>query len=126
MRNAIKHLAALGVFAVLALFVVPRAGAQEAPDPPDRDELVIFTKAYIDVMEVRDEMEEKMTGATSQEEAQQIQQEANQKIVAAIQEHDLTPERYTEVTSLLNEDEELRGVFHEIYLELMEGGGLSF
>ncbi len=123
MRRAINHLVALATLSLLALMAAPQLEAQQEGDPPDREELVTFTKTYIEVMDVRAEMEAEMAQATSQEEAQQIQQEANQAITAIIHDHDLTPERYGEITTILNADEELLQEFQEIYTELMEEGG---
>ena len=59
-------------------------------------------------------------GLHGREEAQQIQMEANQKMVAVIEEHEFTPQRYTEITNILNADEELREEFEQIYRELIE------
>jgi hypothetical protein len=120
MREAVKFVAPVLSLMLLPFLAAPHAGAQEMPDPPDREELVEFTKAYLEVMEVREEMEERMMGAATQEEAQQIQMEANQKMVAVIEEHEFTPQRYTEITNILNADEELREEFEQIYRELIE------
>jgi hypothetical protein len=120
MREAMKSVAPVFSLMLLPFLSAPHAGAQEMPDPPDREELVEFTKAYLEVMEVREEMEERMMGAATQEEAQQIQMEANQKMVAVIEEKEFTPQRYTEITNILNADEELREEFEQIYLELIE------
>lgn len=120
MRAAMKSVAHLFSLMLLPLLSAPHVGAQEIPDPPDREELVEFTKAYLEVMEVREDMEAKMMRAATQEEAQKIQMEANQMMVAIIDDHEFTPQRYTEITNILNADEELREKFEEIYNELLE------
>ncbi|MFO8173468.1 MAG: DUF4168 domain-containing protein [Gemmatimonadota bacterium] len=125
MRKAVKHFVAFATLSLLALFTAPQVEAQQAPDPPDKEELVTFTKTYIDVMDVRAEMEVEVAQATSQEEAQRIQEEANEKMTAIIHDHDLTPERYGEITAALNADEELLQEFQEIYTELLEERGTS-
>lgn len=123
MRKAINHLVAFATLSLLALVAAPQLEAQQAGDPPDSEELVTFTKTYIEVMDVRAEMEAEVAQATSQEEAQQIQEQANQEMAAIIHDHDLTPERYGEITAALNADEELLQEFQEIYTELLEERG---
>ncbi len=127
MRAVMKSVAPLFSLMLLVLLAAPHIAAQEIPDPPDREELVEFTKAYLEVMEVREEMEERMMRAATQEEAQEIQMEANHMMVAVIEDYDFTPQRYTEITNILNADEELREEFEEIYIELLEErDGLRF
>lgn len=96
---------------------------QEMPEPPEREELVTFTEAYIDVTVVQTELGEEVAQAESPEEANELQQEANEEILGILEEHELEAERYREITMVLNADEELRADFEEIYIELTEGGG---
>jgi hypothetical protein len=96
---------------------------QQAPDPPDREELVTFTEAYVAIAEVRAEVTPAISAAEDAEEATRIQEEANQQMMAILDEHDLDAERYGEITMVLNTDEELRAEFEAIYEELTEGGG---
>lgn len=124
---------ALPSIAAAAFLLFAGAGQAEAqvpeqqatPDPPDREELVTFTEAYIAVTEVRMELNEKLGQAADPEEANALQQEAQQEMVAVLDEHDMAPERYGEITTVLNADAELRAEFEEIYEELTEGGGLG-
>lgn len=97
--------------------------AQETPDPPDREELVTFTEAYIDVTEVQTELSEQVAEAETPEEANALQEEANEEILGILEEKELEADRYREITMVLNADEELRAEFQEIYVELTEGGG---
>ncbi len=127
MRRPINHLVTFATLSLLALLAVPQAEAQQPGDPPDREELVTFTKAYIAVMDVRAEMEAEIAGATSQEQAQQIQEQASQEMAAAVEDHGLTQERYGAITNMLNANQDLLQEFQEIYSELTEGsGGLVF
>lgn len=96
---------------------------EELPDPPDREELVTFTEAYVDVEEVQLELSEEVAQAETPEEANALQEEANEEILGILEEKELEVERYREITMVLNADEELRAEFQEIYLELTEGGG---
>lgn len=97
--------------------------AQETPNPPDREELVTFTEAYIDVTEVQTELSEQVAEAETPEEANALQEEANEEILGILEEKELEADRYREITMVLNADEELRAEFQEIYVELTEGGG---
>lgn len=96
---------------------------QEMPETPDRPELVTFTEAYIAVTEVRMELNEELGDVTDPETANALQQEAQEEMMTVLEEHELTPERYGEITTVLNADAELRSEFEEIYEELTEGGG---
>lgn len=96
---------------------------QQAPDPPDRDELVAFTEAYIAIDEVRARVTPQISAAEDAEEATRLQEQANQEMMAVLDEHDMEPDRYSEITMVLNTDEELRAQFEAIYEELSEGGG---
>lgn len=96
---------------------------QEMPEPPEREELVTFTEAYIDVSEVQTQLSEEVAQAQSPEEANQLQQEASEEIAGILEERELEAERYREITMVLNADEELRAEFEEIYVELTDGGG---
>lgn len=121
MRRVANHLVAFASLSLLALFAPPQVEAQQQQgDPPDQEELVTFTETYIEVMDVRAEMEAKVAQAASQETAQEIQEQATQEMAGIIQDHGLTPERYGEITATLNADEELLQEFQEIYTRLME------
>ena len=113
--------------ASLALLLVPGIGVQaqaldqEMPDPPSQEELVTFTEAYIEVIQVQDDLNQRISAAESQEAANALQEEANQEVMTILDEHDLEPDRYREITVVLNADAELRAEFEEIFIELTEG-----
>jgi hypothetical protein len=114
--------AALTALAVLVLPLGAEAQieTQEAPTAPDREELMDFAKAYIDVQEIQHEMEQALATAQDPEEANRIQQAANEQMAEAVEDHDLSVERYSEIVIALNTDEELREEFTEVYYELLE------
>lgn len=118
MRSVTQQLAGM-TLALLMAMIPAHVGAQEAPD---REELVTFTEAYVEIGEVRTEMSAELEAAESAEEANALQQEANERMVAILEEKDLTVERYGAITNILNTNEELRAEFQEIYAEITGGG----
>jgi hypothetical protein len=101
---------------VLVALAVPtavqaQAPAQPAGPAPDQEELAQFTELYVDVTEIQMEMQAEVAGAQTSEEANAIQQEAIQEIGQAMQEHDFTEERYSEIIGALNQDAGLREEF---------------
>jgi cell division septation protein DedD len=130
-----KALSSAALVALAAILVPLGADAQiqqeqqEVPDRPDREELTRFAHALIDVTEIQLEMEERLAQVQDADEAARIQQEANDRMVEALEDRELTPERYSEIAMLLNTDEELHAEFEEIYervLEERDGDGPGF
>ncbi|HLV01968.1 MAG TPA: DUF4168 domain-containing protein, partial [Acidobacteriota bacterium] len=61
--------------------------------------------------EIRDEFLPQIEGATDQAQAQQLQQQANQRMVAAIEKNDLEIEEYNEIIQAVSQDDQLRSEF---------------
>jgi hypothetical protein len=125
MTARIKQTLSGAALTALAVLVLPLGAeaqieTQEAPTPPDREELTDFAKAYIDVQEIQNEMEQALATVQDPEEANRIQQAANEQMAVAVEDHDLSVERYSEIVIALNTDEELRERFTEVYYELLE------
>src|SRR5690606_29090487 len=89
--------------------------AQQAPGAPavsvDQQTLEAAAKAYLDIQEIRDEFLPQIEGATDQAQAQQLQQQANQRMVAAIEKNDLEIEEYNEIIQAVSQDDQLRSEF---------------
>ncbi len=92
------------------------------------DELERFARSYLEISQVGQQMEQRLASVQDPNEAQEIQAEAQEQIVVALGENDLTPERYQEVGAMINADPELQEELVEILEELQEedpqGGGL--
>jgi hypothetical protein len=122
---------ALSVAAVLALALMLLPGGVDAQvqqqldeiTPPDQEELTRFAHGLIEITEIEQEMQQELAGVQDVEEATQIQQAANEEMVAALDDHDLTPERYSEIAQLLEADEELQVQFQQVYHEALEERG---
>ncbi|MEX2531966.1 MAG: DUF4168 domain-containing protein [Gemmatimonadota bacterium] len=130
MSNVIQKALSVAAVLALALFVMPGAvdaqvGQQQLDDitPPEQEELTRFAHGLIDITGIEQEMQQELAGVQDVEEATQIQQAANQEMVAALDDYGLTPERYSEIAQLLEADEELQVEFQEVYHEAMEERG---
>lgn len=134
-RPVLRHAAAGAALAVAgALFFGSAAVAQEGAPPPDQEvdvsdsELETFTEAYLDVQEIRDELNREIEGAENAREAQALQEEADQEMVRVIEEqHEIGVERYNRVSQAVHADPELYEEFESLREELTdrdeEGGG---
>lgn len=67
-----------------------------------------FANVYNQTADVRQEYTQKLQNAEDQQQAQQIQREANEEIKAVIEESPLTVERYQEIARATAQDTELR------------------
>lgn len=127
MVRALKRAFSTAALVALAALLVPLGAdaqaqqqEQEPPPEPDTEELTRFAHGLIDVTEIQQNMEEELADVQDADEANAIQQEANDEMVEALDEYDLTPERYSEIAMLLNTDEELNEEFEEIHEEILE------
>ena len=131
MRHVIRSFALAALAGAAGLFIAADAEAQQ-PTPQQQQQqievddatLETFVKAYIDVREIGQELEPKIENASSSEEAQQLQQQARERMQAAVQERDMTVQRYSRIAAALNADTELRQRFTEKLQEIQseEGG----
>lgn len=85
----------------------PMPQQQEAPEVSD-EQIEDFVDAYTAVQDVRKDYTEQMQNAEDQEEAQALQQEANEALESAITETGMEVEAYQEVAMAVNADEEVR------------------
>lgn len=120
-----------GALLALAQPATAQQGQQGAPPAQDIEvadsELESFAEAYLDVQEIRKEMDRAIQNAGDREAARGIQKQANQEMAAVIQEeHDMEVKRYSLISRAINQDPELQKKFQTIIDELTEdeeGGG---
>lgn len=74
----------------------------------DEETLEKFADAYVDVGEIHREYSERLQGAEQTEDAQRLQQEANDEMVEAIQQSGLEVQEYSAVAAALERDPEMR------------------
>jgi hypothetical protein len=124
MRKRMTRRMTLPALALALVVAAPTGAEAQAADTPDQEELVQFTEAFLEVTEIRQDMEAQVAQVQSPEEANALQQQANDQMVAVLDEHGLTTERYSEIVNLINQDEEVRNEFEELLVEL-SGEGLG-
>jgi len=96
----------------------PMPEQQEAPEVSDA-QVEAFVDAYVAVNDVREEYTERLQNAEDQEQAQQLQQEANDAMSDAIAESGMDVEEYQEVAMAVNADPDVR----EQVTEMLEERG---
>lgn len=127
LRNALTPLVALAAIAVAG---PTAADAQQQPPPVepienlDDAELETFAAAFIDITEIRQEVQTELASVQDPERAQEIQVGAQQEMQDVLEENDLDAERYRRIGVTINQDPELQARFTEIVAELRGGGGL--
>lgn len=82
---------------------------QAAPDQVgfERSEKEAFAVAFVDVNEIRNRYAASLEGTQSQEQAMDIQQEANMAMLRAIEERGLGVDTYNAIATAAGRDEEL-------------------
>lgn len=114
-----RHLPLVAVATAALLVGAPAdSAAQQQTATPDREELVTFTEAFVEIAEVRDEMTPAIAQAESQQEAAELQSTANERMIEILDEHELDPQRYNTITQLINNDPEVRADFEAILDEI--------
>jgi ABC-type transport system involved in cytochrome bd biosynthesis fused ATPase/permease subunit len=81
-----------------------------------------FARSMEDVLAIQQQLRERMASVQDQEEAQRLQQEANQRMVEAVQSHGLMIERYNQIARSMGNDAELNQRIQEKRRELQEAG----
>jgi hypothetical protein len=98
----------------------PMPQQQEAPEVSE-SQINAFVEAYIAVNEVREEYTARLQEAEDQEQAQELQQEANEAMTAAIEDNGMSIEEYQEVAMAVNADADVR---EQVTTMLEERGAL--
>jgi hypothetical protein len=88
----------------------PPAGAQEQAPAPQVDSATVdrFVVAFADVRDLQEKFSRQLENVESQEEAQALQQEAQQQMVNAVEEAGLNVSDYNQVVSAMEHNPELR------------------
>ncbi len=99
----------------------PPPGQQQAPQiEVEEDELRAFTEAQVEIEGLRGEYQTRLQEAEGQEEARQIEQEANEEMVGVVEDQGLDVQRYTQIARAIDSDPDLRQRFMELRQELSE------
>lgn len=105
--------AVLFVAPVTAQEIQPEQQAEPTTDVSD-GELESFAHAHLQVLEIQNQMNADVQGAENAQEAQAIQQQAGERMVAAIESQDLTPDRFTQIVEAINSDPQVGQRFNEV------------
>ena len=117
--TAALTLATFGFGASSALAEAPTAGAapqqQAAPAPQGQQagpvsdgDLKNFVKANQDITKVRDEFTQKLNEESDQAKAQQLQMQAQEKMLEAVQDNDMDALTYNAIAARIQTDTELQ------------------
>ncbi len=81
---------------------------EERTDDFDGQQLEQFADAYVEVGEIHNEYSQLLQEVDSTEQAQELQQEANDEMVQAIQDSGLEVQEYSAIAAALERDPEMR------------------
>lgn len=116
-----------GACALLLTGGVVYAQVQEpAPPPPPQQEAVSvsdediqkFVEIYVEVEKTRNELTSEMNEVTTPEEAQNIQEQMQEEIVATIADQGWSVDEYNQVANAISNDPELRNDAVELMNEM--------
>jgi hypothetical protein len=126
-----RMLTATTMALALGLGLATVATAQEASAPEmtsveiTAELLERFVAVYPTVIEIAQAAQAEMRATESADAARSIQDGAQRRILAVLQEGDLTAMEYDAVVQRLNEDEELRAEFQRLLEAAMAEGGVD-
>lgn len=85
------------------------AAAQPSTGPaPSDTELKNFAGAVVDVQHIQQSMQPELAAAKTPDARTKLQQSAEKKMEAAVQSHQLTPQRYVQIANLAQTDDSVR------------------
>lgn len=128
-RTGVAIAAALGI-AMLAPTALaqtqpatpPQAPAQNAapaaqPDTgpaPNDTELKNFANAVVDVQRIQQSVQPELAAAKTPDARTKLQQSAEKEMEAAVQSHQLTPQRYVQIANLAQTDDSVRAKIQKL------------
>lgn len=87
-----------------------------------REELEHFARAHVAINEIRDEFHGEVARVHDAEGRQRAREQVEERISAVLEEHEMTRERFDELTLMISLDGDLRTTFDEILAEIAEEG----
>jgi len=84
---------------------------------PANTDVETFARAYIDVASIQEQYSAKLQ-SVSEQEAQEIQQRAQQEMVQAIEQHGMSVPQFEQMSQAVGTDEQLRAQFEQKFQEL--------
>lgn len=107
-RTAAVAVAASAFLTLMAFPVSIQVQQQQPPELSD-SKIQAVAEAYVQVFEIQSAYAPRIEAAQSPEEAQQLQQRANEEVVEVIREQEgVTVEEYSQIVNLAQSDEQVR------------------
>ena len=113
------------ILATAASLCVASPHEASAQDVPDLEALTEFARAHMAINDARDEFHGKIGRIHDEDGRLRAREEMKVQVAQILTDHELTQERYDEVTLTISLDGELRAVFEEILVQLAEEGTSS-
>ena len=84
--------------------------AQPEPDQAtfSSDQIERFVDAYLDIIDIQEQYTSEIEGTDGAEDARELQEQANDEMVAAIEDNGLSVPEYSEIANAMDMDPELR------------------
>lgn len=127
MNGRFNHLAAAVAASLGIIMLTPAALAQSQSTPqqappqgntaasqtgtgpaPNDTELKNFAGAAMDVQNIRKSLQPELAAATTADARTQLQQSGEKKMEAAVESHQLSPQRYVQIANLVQTDSSVR------------------
>jgi hypothetical protein len=118
----IRRVATQALFA-LALLGIAGPLAAQSDEPISREQLTEFARAHLEINEIRDAFHGEVARVHDAEGRLRAREQVEERISTALEEHDLTPERFDAITLRISLDGELRAMFEEVLAEIADEGG---
>ncbi len=104
-------ISALASFCLLFFMAVPTMAQEGAGQKITDEELEKAAEAYVEIAMISQEFQQNVQQTNDEKERQKIQQEANERMIKAVEEADLDVETYNKVMGEVSKDEELSKEF---------------
>lgn len=106
--------------ALVAMAAPGTLNAQEIP-PPDRERLEVFTKAFIEIAEVRERMYAELARTHDPEGKERVREELDREVEEVLEAHGMPNEEYEEITFLVSADAAYQEAFEATLQALRDG-----
>jgi 3-hydroxyacyl-CoA dehydrogenase len=100
-----------GPVAIISFFLLFALAFPVTAQEISEAELEKAAKAYVEIAMISQQFQESVQQTSDPDERQQMQQEANSKMITAVEEADLSVESYNEIMGKISKDEALAEKF---------------
>lgn len=86
----------------------PQTAPQQAPIQVDDQTVADFASALSEIQGIQQDFSQKLQNVEDQEKARELQQQAQEQMVAAVERNDLSVNEYNQVAQAMSRDQQLR------------------